>query len=39
VPRPKGITRDSNRVRVYDTNLRFEEIGPVTPGLLWSGTD
>jgi photosystem II stability/assembly factor-like uncharacterized protein len=34
----KGITRDSTGVEVYDTIFAFEE-SPVTPGLLWAGSD
>ncbi|HYT73285.1 MAG TPA: hypothetical protein VEL79_00930 [Vicinamibacterales bacterium] len=34
----KGITRDDTGVEVYDTIFAFEE-SPVTPGLLWAGTD
>jgi hypothetical protein len=34
----KGITRDSTGVEVYDTIFSFEE-SPVTPGLLWAGSD
>jgi photosystem II stability/assembly factor-like uncharacterized protein len=34
----KGITNDDTGVEVYDTVFSFEE-SPVTPGLLWAGTD
>ena len=34
----KGITRDDTGVEVYDTIFAFEE-SPVTPGLLWAGSD
>jgi photosystem II stability/assembly factor-like uncharacterized protein len=34
----RGITRDSTGVEVYDTVFAFEE-SPVTPGLLWAGSD
>ena len=33
-----GITRDDTGVEVYDTIFAFEE-SPVTPGLLWAGSD
>ena len=33
-----GITQDDTGVEVYDTIFAFEE-SPVTPGLLWAGTD
>jgi photosystem II stability/assembly factor-like uncharacterized protein len=34
----EGITRDSTGVEVYSTIFAFEE-SPVTPGLLWAGSD
>lgn len=34
----KGITRDDTGVEVYGTIFAFEE-SPVTPGLLWAGSD
>ncbi|HTM24806.1 MAG TPA: hypothetical protein VL225_06415 [Vicinamibacterales bacterium] len=34
----RGITRDDTGVEVYDTIFAFEE-SPVTPGLLWAGSD
>jgi len=34
----RGITRDSTGVEVYSTIFAFEE-SPVTPGLLWAGSD
>lgn len=34
----KGITRDNTGVEVYSTIFAFEE-SPVTPGLLWAGSD
>src|SRR5262249_18856480 len=33
-----GVTQDDPGVEVYDTIFAFEE-SPVTPGLLWAGTD
>jgi hypothetical protein len=33
-----GVTQDDTGVEVYDTIFAFEE-SPVTPGLLWAGTD
>ncbi|MGD8818397.1 MAG: glycosyl hydrolase, partial [Acidobacteriota bacterium] len=34
----EGITRDSTGVEVYTTIFAFEE-SPLTPGLLWAGSD
>ncbi|MFQ5742395.1 MAG: WD40/YVTN/BNR-like repeat-containing protein [Acidobacteriota bacterium] len=34
----EGITRDNTGVEVYDTVFAFEE-SPITPGLLWTGSD
>jgi photosystem II stability/assembly factor-like uncharacterized protein len=33
-----GVTQDDTGVEVYDTIFAFEE-SPVTPGLLWAGSD
>jgi photosystem II stability/assembly factor-like uncharacterized protein len=34
----KGVSRDDTGVEVFDTIFAFEE-SPVTPGLLWAGSD